>query len=404
MSWAVPRVIRGNRGDIASRYGILTALANRRTAITALFAARPTHVPGPAAAVEILPYGPLYNLWPGWRGIKALRQSRAVIWTGGLDLQDDSSLIKLVHTWLIFLSFRLLGLRILLAHQGAGPLVTRTGRWLARRILACVELALLRDRGSFRVLAALTAPERLRLAADGIFLEGFLEGFSGRDAPSGSDLGLLHETRDRPVIGLNIRLWYHFAGSFVPYQFARERYLRRAQAPMGQLLDALEHVIGELRRRHQARIVLVSMYEPDTEAWEDDAPLLQALKRRFAADDEVVMFADDVPIEEFCRLLGRFDLMIGMRLHSTLIALRAGVPAVHIAYTLKGHDIYADLGLTDWVVDIEEARRSPDALTQVVERVLSDPQRFERVAGSVSPLVSANTAALADAVSAIEHG
>lgn len=401
MTWAVPRVIRGNRGDIASRYGILSALIASRASITALFAARPSHIPMPTPA-DILPYGPLYNLWPGWRGLKALARSRAVIWTGGLDLQDDSSLIKLVHTWLVFISFRMLGLKILLANQGAGPLTTRTGRWLARRILGCVDLALMRDRGSHQVLAGLMAPERLCLAADGIFLEGFPTRDALGDVPT--EMRWIRETGGRPVIGLNVRRWYHFGGNWVPYQLARERYLRRAQVPMGQLLDVLECVIGDLRRRHRARIVLVSMYEPGTETWEDDTPLLESLKRRFAADDEVLMFTDDVPIEDLCRLFGHLDLMIGMRLHSTLIALRAGVPAIHIAYTLKGHDIYADLGLTDWIVDIEAARHSPDAVTRVIDRVLDDPQRFDRVEAIIGPLVAANSAALAEAIRKIEFG
>lgn len=401
MGWAVPRVIRGNRGDIASRYGILGGLADRGVPVTALFAARSDHVP-PQLGTEILPYGPAHNLWPGWRGVKALARSRAVIWTGGLDLQDDSSLLKLLHTWLVFLSYRLLGLKILLAHQGAGPLTTCTGRWLARRVLGCVDLALVRDRGSCRVLADLVPAERLRLGADGIFLDGF----PTRDQPGlvSPAIMALRDTGGRPLVGLNVRLWFHFAASWIPYQFARERYRQRAQAPIAQLLDSLAQAVAHLRRRHRARVVLVSMYEPGVEPWEDDLPLLASLKERFGGDDEVVLHTADVPIGDLCRLFGRLDLMIGMRLHATLIALRAGVPAIHIAYTLKGHDIYADLGLSEWLVSVEEARRSPDGIVRLIDAVLGDPARFDRVAAIVRPLVARNMAALAEAVNVVERG
>ena len=76
-----------------------------------------------------------------------------MIWTGGLDLQDDFSLLKLVHTWLVFVSYRLLGLKILVALQGAGPLTTPLGRWLAaRRTPRPTKLVLVRDRGSHDLL------------------------------------------------------------------------------------------------------------------------------------------------------------------------------------------------------------------------------------------------------------
>ena len=45
--------------------------------------------------------------------------------------------------------------------QGAGPLTTPTGRWLARRVLTLVDAALLRDRGSFELVAGLAKPEKL---------------------------------------------------------------------------------------------------------------------------------------------------------------------------------------------------------------------------------------------------
>lgn len=401
MSWISPRVIRGNRGDIASRFGILTALLRRNVTISAVFNARPSHVPQ-ALRDRLLPYGPLYNFWPGLQGLVALRRARHVIWTGGLDLQDDSSLIKLLHTWLVFASYRLLGLRILLAHQGAGPLQTRTGRWLARRVLSCVALVLARDEGTHRLLSGLMPAERLRLVADGIFLPGFPTRDDAQPVPLPAKA--LAGADGRPVIGLNVRLWFHFTGSWVPYQFARERYLQRAEGQMSELLQSFRAVIAHLRARYDARIVLVSMYEPGVEPWEDDLVLLERLKAFFPEDEEVHVLREDLSIEELCRLFTRFDLMIGTRLHSALIALRAGVPAIHVAYTLKGRDIYADLGLSDWVVEIADFMRTPETAIGLIDAVQGDPARYERVRATVEPLVARNEAALHSAVQDMEAG
>ena len=91
MNLISPRFICGNRGDIASRYGILNTLQRGGALVSAVFACRAAHLPE-ALQRSVLPYGLMYNIWPRWQGIQALRRASAVIWTGGLDIQDDSSL------------------------------------------------------------------------------------------------------------------------------------------------------------------------------------------------------------------------------------------------------------------------------------------------------------------------
>lgn len=394
MNWISARVIRGNRGDIASRYSILSHAIARGSTVDAVFAESDRHVPAELAG-KLLPYGPLYNFWPGWQGLRALRKAQAVIWTGGLDLQDDSSLIKLVHTWLVFLSYRLLGLKILLANQGAGPLSTQAGRWLAKQVLRQVSVALVRDKGSYDLLRPLMDERRLMLGADGIFLAEPWRSLAieSKPAPQGH----------QPVIGLNLRLWFHFSNSWIPYQFAHRRYMERARAPMARVLAAISSTIAALRERHDARIVLFSMYEPGVETWEDDRWLLEEVKAGFAGDDNVRLAEGNPSIVELCQEFSELDLMIGMRLHSTLLALRAGVPAIHLAYTLKGHDIYADLGLSDWIVPIEGLVENQQALVTLASQVLDDPASGLRVRDAVAKIVDTNGAALTEAMRRVEQ-
>ena len=59
------------------------------------------------------------------------------------------------------------------------------------------------------------------------------------------------------------------------------------------------------------------------------------------------------------------------RLHATLIALRMGVPALHIAYTGKGRSI-CDLGLSDWLSGSTNFSISPEPLIRLADEVLSN--------------------------------
>jgi polysaccharide pyruvyl transferase WcaK-like protein len=345
-----PRTVVGNRGDLLSRYGILEALARLGGVKPVVFAHAPRDL-GPLDFTT-LPYGSLYNLWPRLPGIRALREADTVAWTGGLDLQDDSSLLKLFHTWMTFLSYRMLGKRIIVLMQGAGPLNTAAGRWLTRRIINLVDCFVVRDTGSLQLLLKLGGRAKLIQGHDGIFLDGLarlqalpaenalIDTLTGRDA-------------NRPVVGVNIRLWFHFSGGIVPYQFAKNRYLKRAQAPMQKLIDATRELVRRLRVERDARVVLISMYEPQSHPWEDDLPHLQQVKNAFHADAEVALLDAPLSLGGFSALMRRLHLMIGARLHSTLTALRYGVPALNLAYTDKCSDILHDLGLADSYVPLQ---------------------------------------------------
>jgi polysaccharide pyruvyl transferase WcaK-like protein len=233
--------------------------------------------------------------------------------------------------------------------------------------------------------------DRLQLAADGIFLSG-APVTSTAAKPGGG----------RPTIGINLRLWFHFSGSLIPYQFARQRYADRARAPMEKLLSSMEAVIRHLRSTYDARIVLLSMYEPGVESWEDDQSLLDGLKARFAEDDAVTCFRDDVSIADFFHVFKGLDLMIGMRLHSTLISLRCGTPAIHLAYTLKGADIYSDLGLKDWVVPVSDVLSDPASLIRPADAVLADNAVLARTAKASDTATRMNDAAMAAAITKFE--
>ena len=399
MSWACPRVIRGNRGDIASRWGILASLVELGVGDFEIFCADPRHVPHFTGA-RLHPYGRLYNLIPDRQGWQALRRSDGVLWTGGLDLQDDSSVTKLLHTLVLFSLYRLLGLRILVVMQGAGPLETRIGRFLTRRILHLVDCFLVRDEGSFRLLSGLTEPDRLVLAQDGIFLSGF-----DGEAVAPQELAKIDAmtacSPGQKLIGVNLRLWFHFIGGILPYQFAKRRYQARAADKMAEFVGATERLVQQLRRGLGARILLVSMYEPGVEPWEDDLPFLRRVKAAFAGDEEVVLVEEPLEIGAFFQLFRRLDLMIGARLHSALIALRAGRPAIHLAYTLKGPAIFAQLGLSDWVVDLKDFIAAPERVTDLAERILADSGSEARVARAVSAAVAANRAVLAERVAGL---
>lgn len=68
-------------------------------------------------------------------------------------------------------------------------------------------------------------------------------------------------------------------------------------------------------------------------------------------------------------LLATRDLsaVVSVRLHGALMALRAGVPAIHVSYDRKGPAAFGDLGLADWCFDVRDVERAD--LHGAVERL-----------------------------------
>lgn len=387
MNYILPRVIKGNRGDIASRWGVLRSLHQMGVQGVTAFTQFPDDVPD--LPYHYPPYGRGRNLLLSREGRQAFRRPGAILWAVGLDLQDDSSLARLLYHVVQFSAYRRQGRPVCCLFQGAGPLATKTGRLLARAALQKVNLFVARDPGTLRLIEKVSPDTPLRLGHDAIFLPGFEVDLEF--APPTPEALAAHWETARPLIGLNLRQWFHFASSLLPYQFNRSRYQARSEAKMAQLIASLQAVVSGLRSRFDARVLLLSAYQPDVLAWEDDLPWLARLKASFADDPEVQLVSGRLAMPDYYRLMSNLDLMIAMRLHSSLIALRFGVPAINLSYTLKGGDIYNHLGLTDSALSLTDIVQSPQPVLNLAERFFSEmPIRRLQTAAAVQTAIATN--------------
>ncbi len=397
MKYILPRVIYGNLGDLASRWGVLRALNQLGATDVTVFRNLAGDIP--PLDYRALDYRPLHNLRldrPAW---DALRRSDTVLWAVGLDMQDDSSLARLLYLWTAFRLYRALGLKVVCLFQGAGPITTAAGRLFARAVLAQVDTFVARDPGTFALIERLRPRSRRVLAHDAIFLPGFEGDLATVEAAAKSALDRYFPTDGRPVIGVNLRQWFHFASSILPYQFSRQKYLKRSEDQMQGLIRAMADLVASLRTRERARVLLISAYQPGVRPWEDDLPWLEQVKAKFAADDEVALVDAPMTMPPYFYLMSRLDLMIGMRLHSSLVALRFGVPSINLSYTLKGGDILRHLGLPDSVADLRGFIESPQTVLARAESMLGNvATERAKVADAVGKAVAVNMAVMKDVV------
>ncbi len=371
MRYILPRTILGNRGDLASRWGVLAALKSLGADDVVAFQKIKDDTPD--LGYTTLFYGKGRNLILPFKDWKYFKKPGTVLWSVGLDFQDDSSQLKLLYLWVAFSLYRFLGLKVCCLFQGAGPLRTDLGRWLAAKALKNVNLFIARDPGTYNLIGDVSPKTHRILAHDAIFLPGFeaeIENISKNEkAPVDHYTG---ENKGKLIIGINIRQWFHFTSSILPYQMNKSAYQRQSQAKMDQLISSTATMVKDIREELNARVLFISAYQPGVVPWEDDLQWLQILKSGFDNDPNVVLTDTPMSMRQYFYLMSKLNVMIGMRLHSSLIALRMGVPSINISYTLKGKDILEYMGLGNNVVDIKDYLENPRIVTKRLKDILSD--------------------------------
>jgi len=93
---------------------------------------------------------------------------------------------------------------------------------------------------------------------------------------------------------------------------------------------------------------------------------------------QVLNVKEESPISlvEILEKLG-LRLFIGTRMHSVILASLNGVPAVTVSYQhFKGHGIPEQLGLSDYIINIEELQ--PEILISHVDKLLKNYEEVRR--------------------------
>lgn len=271
--------------------------------------------------------------------LSALARADLLVSGGGTLLQDASSVRSILYYSAIFLLAKILGKRAMLYANGVGPVYTGLGRWLSRQVVRRADAITLRDERSRRDLLEIIDPPRpVEVTADpALVLEP-----AGRDvarrilAAEGIPL-------ERPLVGLSVRPW-------------------RTDRPfLAEIAAACDRLAGEFGL---TIVFLPLQHPPDLEA---------SLAAMAAMKSPAYAVRRPLAARELMAVLGECRLVIGMRLHSLILAAAQAVPQVGIIYDPKVEGFLASCGQASAgrVDDL-----SGEALARVAEEVLAGHQQY----------------------------
>lgn len=256
-----------------------------------------------------------------WHGVRAVpRFGLSTLWaslkSADLFLQGGGGLLQDVTSWRSPLYYtgqlvaaRLAGTPAMLWAQGIGPLTGAFARQTVRLALKGVAAGSVRDAESVAELQRLGMPaDRIALTADPVLMLPPAD-------PSAADPILTQAGLDprRPFIAIAIR----------PWQSWYERQLKSFTA-----------VISQLANQEGVQVLMVAFQHSVDRHLADEAAYCIG-SRPAGAAPRVGALTWPISAPEMMAVLGRAQFVVGMRLHSLIMAAAMGVPALGLVYDPK---------------------------------------------------------------------
>ncbi len=236
----------------------------------------------------------------------------------------------------------LTGTPCMLYGVGVGPLQSETAQSLVQLALQSSDVVTVRDpasltwvEGARRSTAQLD--QEVQLTADPAF----------RLTLAPPSLPIEVRQMSRPILGVNLRHW------------------DMHNAPPDWEL-AVAEALNRFLETSQGSAILIPFQHETGGAYVDDRIPMLRLREYVDQPDRVIYPESPANWEESAAIMAGCDLVLAMRLHAALFALRAGVASVGLSYDPKVRSLFELFGFEDLVLDPSDW--SASAIYELVER------------------------------------
>jgi L-malate glycosyltransferase len=254
-----------------------------------------------------------------------------------------------------------------------GPLRTGDGRRFTRAVFEQAGAITVRDRESESVLIGLGVDgERITVAADPAY--ALSPAIPGGAAPDGPDVP------DAPLLGVAIREW---TLDVDPEAWQRE------------LARSLDHFVD----RHGGTVLFVPFHKTVGDV--SDAGIAERIRGRMRQGERARVLSPEHTPREISEIIGRCDVLVGMRLHSIIFARTHAVPFVAISYDPKVQGAL-DGHLVKFSIPLPEL--STERLDALLEEVWSRRDALKNAMMEERPALTADAAVHPAAIRALLQG
>jgi polysaccharide pyruvyl transferase CsaB len=266
---------------------------------------------------------------------------------------DPSTILTKNHQGLSFytgfaLLASLLNRPLMIYGVGVGPLQTSEGKYFTRLAFEQAHTVTVRDSESKALLESLGIDvTKVQVTADPVFNLQNIE-----SEITGEILRLEEKSKlARPLIGVALRNWDVGVN---PAVWERE------------VAGALDAFI----ERHGGTPLFIPLHKRLESPLTDDRSVAERVSRLMRHGDRAIVFPDEFPPEEKAGLLKGCELVLGMRLHAVIFAVKGGVPTVALTYDPKVRSALRSLDCEQYGLDLEQL--TSEKLSALLDRAYTN--------------------------------
>jgi polysaccharide pyruvyl transferase CsaB len=252
---------------------------------------------------------------------------------------DPGAILTKDHQGLAFYSgfallASLLNKPLMIYAVGVGPLQSEMGRYFTRLAFEQAHVITVRDPESKSLLETLGIDvSQVQVTADPVFnLQ------TGNRRQSNHAIEIEGRVKmERPFIGVALRNW--------DIGVDPEEWEREVAAALDTFIDS-----------HGGTPLFIPFHKAVNSSLTDDLGIAERISSLMRHRDKAIVFREDSPPGEKAELIGDCDLVLGMRLHSVIFAIKGNIPTVALTYDPKVASVMRSVDCQQYGID-------PDQLT-----------------------------------------
>ena len=228
---------------------------------------------------------------------------------------------------------------------GVGPLLSEEGKSLTRLAFGAATAVTVRDNESLELLKAIGVnTDQIRVTADPAY------SLPADDRRAKEILAAVGTRPDTALIGVCVRAW----DVDVSPNYWQEQ--------VAAALDSFSET-------HDVSIIFIPFQVLPGAGLTNDLLPIEAIRALMRARASTKVISGELLPGEIAGILGQCDLVIGMRLHSLLFALRESVPAVGLVYDPKVNSLMSRAGMQEYAIDLQTL--TSERLSEMIDRAWS---------------------------------
>ena len=285
-------------------------------------------------------YGNLFNVTPinimpwtlsirllGFPTLRSIWRTDATLITNGIIF--DVKLFNPLFNFLITLVFlvpwaKMLGRKVICFNVGIGPLESYWGRTFARWVGNLSDLIMVRDEDSLKLFREIGVEKEIHLTADSVFLNWGAS--PARVTQIIRNEGLERDVEEDNLLGVNVTRYV-------------DMWLKQNEkvGDKKSFLPILANCLARLRVENKITPLIYITQVMDVKFGEELAKLTEARIKEIGGGDWKPGLVSNVKYNnhELLGIAANCKMLVGMRVHSLIIAAESGTPVVGLVYAPK---------------------------------------------------------------------